>query len=88
MNAPFAHTGECVREVDLRQPDEVGGGQTQSIYLVVPDPDAVFARAKAAGAQIVLELKDQDYGGRDFSCFDLEGHLWTIGSYDPWVSTS
>lgn len=72
----------------MRQPDEVGGGQTQSIYLVVPDPDAVFARAKAAGAQIVLDLKDQDYGGRDFSCFDLEGHLWTIGSYDPWVSTS
>lgn len=72
----------------MRQPDEVGGGQTQSIYLVVPDPDAVFARARAAGAQIVLDLKDQDYGGRDFSCFDLEGHLWTIGSYDPWVSTS
>ncbi|MFX5530131.1 glyoxalase, partial [Acinetobacter baumannii] len=44
----------------MRQPDEVGGGQTQSIYLVVPDPDAVFARARAAGAQIVLDLKDQD----------------------------
>ncbi len=47
-----------------------------------------LVRARAAGAQIVLDLKDQDYGGRDFSCFDLEGHLWTIGSYDPWVSTS
>lgn len=68
----------------MRQPDEVGGVQTQSIYVVVDDADAVYHRAKAAGATIVLELRDEDYGGRDFSCFDLEGHLWTFGTYDPW----
>ena len=69
----------------MKQPDEVGGAQTQSSYLVVPDPDAVHARAVAAGAKIALAIKDEDYGGRGFSCYDPEGHLWSIGSYDPWA---
>ncbi len=68
----------------IKQPDEIGGFETQSVYLVVSDADAIYARAKAAGAEIVIEIKDEDYGGRDFSCRDLEGHLWNIGTYDPW----
>ncbi len=70
----------------MKQPDEIGGAQTQSSYVVVTDADAIYARAKAGGARIATELKDEDYGGRDFSCYDLEGHLWSFGSYDPWVS--
>ena len=35
-------------------------------------------------AKIAIEIKDEDYGGRDFSCYDLEGHLWSFGTYDPW----
>lgn len=66
------------------QPDQVGGLVTQSLYLVVSDADAVYRRAKAAGARIELEIKDEDYGGRGFSCRDLEGHLWNVGTYDPW----
>jgi uncharacterized glyoxalase superfamily protein PhnB len=69
----------------VKQPDEVGGAQTQTSYLVVPDADAVYARVKAAGATISLEIKDEDYGGRGFSCFDPEGHLWSVGTYDPWA---
>ena len=69
----------------MKQPDEVGGAQTQSSYLVVADPDAVHGRAVAAGARIALAIKDEDYGGRGFSCYDPEGHLWSIGSYDPWA---
>jgi uncharacterized glyoxalase superfamily protein PhnB len=68
----------------IKQPDEIGGFETRSAYVVVSDADAIYARAKAAGAEIVIEIKDEDYGGRDFSCRDLEGHLWTIGTYDPW----
>ena len=60
------------------------GGTTQSPYLVVPDADAVYRRAKAAGAEIVYDIKDEDYGGRGFSCRDPEGHLWNFGTYDPW----
>lgn len=68
----------------MRQPDEVGGAQTQSVYVVVSDADAVYRKAREAGAEIVLDIRDEDYGGRDFSCFDPEGHLWTIGTYEPW----
>jgi uncharacterized glyoxalase superfamily protein PhnB len=68
----------------MKQPDEIGGAETQSAYVVVEDADAVYARAKAAGARIVIEIKDEDYGGRGFSCYDPEGHLWSFGTYDPW----
>ena len=43
----------------------------------------VYRRAQAAGAEIVIEIKDEDYGGRGFSCRDPEGHLWNVGTYDP-----
>jgi uncharacterized glyoxalase superfamily protein PhnB len=50
---------------------------------VVRDADEVYRQAKTAGAEIVIEIKDEDYGGRVFSCRDPEGHLWNVGSYDP-----
>ena len=68
----------------IRQPDEIGGAETQSAYVIVSDADAIYQRAKAAGARIVLDIKDEDYGGRGFTCRDLEGRLWTFGTYDPW----
>lgn len=58
----------------MKQPDEVGGIETQSAYLVVADADKVCARALAAGSTIVIAIKDEDYGGRGFTCLDLEGH--------------
>lgn len=71
--------GQCIR-----QPDELAGMESQSPYLVVADPDAMYQRVKAAGGKIEIDIKDEDYGGRGFSCRDLEGHLWSVGSYDPW----
>ena len=68
----------------IKQPDEIGGMETQRPYLIVSDADAVYQRAKAAGARIEIEIKDEDYGGRGFICRDLEGHLWNVGTYDPW----
>jgi uncharacterized glyoxalase superfamily protein PhnB len=70
----------------IKQPDEVGGAETQSSYIVVADADAMYERARAAGAEIVMEIKDQDYGSRDFGCRDPEGHLWYFGTYDPWAA--
>jgi len=67
----------------MKQPDEAGG-ETQTAYIVVKDVDAHHARAKAAGIEIVIDIKDEDYGGRDYTCRDPEGHIWTFGSYDPW----
>ncbi len=68
----------------MRQPYEVGGISTQSLHVVTADPDAIYERARAAGASIEVPIKDEDFGGRSFTCRDLEGHLWSFGSYDPW----
>jgi uncharacterized glyoxalase superfamily protein PhnB len=69
----------------LNPPRDLGGSGTQGAYLVVADADAHHARAVAAGAQIVDDIKDEDYGGRGYSCLDPEGHLWSFGTYDPWA---
>lgn len=68
----------------MRQPKEVGGG-TQSPYVIVADADAHCARAKAASAEILLELEDEDHGGRSYSARDPEGHLWNFGTHHPWA---
>jgi uncharacterized glyoxalase superfamily protein PhnB len=50
-------------------------------YVVTDEPDALFARAVAAGAQVVRPLADTDYGSRDFSVRDPEGNVWSFGTY-------
>ena len=84
MLGSAAHDSEYGRVTML--PAEGDGRVTQSIYLIVVDADAVYALAKAAGAPIVVDIKDEDYGGRGFTCRDLEGHVWSIGTYDPWAT--
>jgi uncharacterized glyoxalase superfamily protein PhnB len=66
------------------QPREIGGVETQICYLFVGDARAHHARAKAAGADILLDIQDQANGGRGYSCRDPEGHIWNFGTYDPW----
>ena len=68
----------------LKQPDEIGGAETQAPYIVVSDIDAIYASAKVAGAKILIDLEEKDHGGRAFSCNDPEGHVWHIGTFDPW----
>lgn len=70
------------------QPDQINGRETQSSCVIVRNPDAHYARAVAAGAEIIRELADQDYGGRGYGCLDIEGHMWWFSSYDPWLSES
>jgi uncharacterized glyoxalase superfamily protein PhnB len=55
------------------------------LYVVVDDPDALHERAAAAGAEIVLELTDQDYGSREFAVRDPGGNVWSFGTYRPAV---
>lgn len=68
----------------MTQPADTGGAETQICYLFVADAVAHCARAKAAGAEIVLDIEDADSNGRGYSCRDLEGHVWNFGTYDPW----
>ena len=58
----------------------VGGS---SAYLVTEDPDDVFRRAVEAGATVVQDMVDQDYGGRGGTVADPEGNQWWFGSYRP-----
>ena len=57
-----------------------------SIYVIVEDPDAVYGRAKAEGAEITREPQDTDYGSREFSARDPEGNVWSFGTYDPFAT--
>jgi uncharacterized glyoxalase superfamily protein PhnB len=69
----------------IKQPDDIAGAQTQTIYVVVPDADAVYARVRRAEAEIIIDIKDVDSGGRGFTCRDLERHVWSFGTYDPFA---
>ena len=62
---------------------EPGSGGGKSIYVAVDDADAAHARAKKAGATIIQELTDRDYGSREFICRDPEGNVWSFGTYWP-----
>jgi uncharacterized glyoxalase superfamily protein PhnB len=59
------------------------GAVTGGVYLHVEDVDAHYRRATAAGAEIVRELADTDYGSREYLARDPEGNLWSFGTYRP-----
>ena len=69
----------------LKTPEDLNGFNTQTPYIIVEAIDDHYQRAIAVGAVIVMEIKDEDYGGRGYSCKDLEGYLWNFGSYNPWT---
>jgi uncharacterized glyoxalase superfamily protein PhnB len=50
-------------------------------YVVTDRPDEVCAKAKAAGAEILQDLHETDYGSRDFAARDPEGNRWSFGTY-------
>ena len=90
--------GDVITHAELRYGDGVvmlgTGGQGDArfdtgrnvIYVVVEDPDAHYEQAKAAGAEIVMELTDQDYGSRDYAAEDPEGNVWSFGTYNPFTA--
>lgn len=67
-------------------PDKLDGKETRSAYIVVPDADAVYARAQAAAAVIARPIENMPYGSREFTVRDPEGHSWSVGTYDPWAA--
>ena len=52
-----------------------------ALYVVTDDPDGLHERATSAGARVVRDLEDEDYGSRGFTVADPEGNLWTFGTY-------
>jgi uncharacterized glyoxalase superfamily protein PhnB len=69
----------------MLQPDQVDGRETQCPCVIVKDCKAHYEQARAAGAIIIDEYAEKEYGGAGYGCRDLEGHLWWFGSYDPWA---
>jgi uncharacterized glyoxalase superfamily protein PhnB len=85
-HAQLAHGGGMVMVSTERAQDDRGWGEHAGqgwLYVVVQDPDAHHAQAKAAGAEIIRQLENQEYGSRDYSAKDPEGNIWSFGSYDP-----
>ena len=55
----------------------------KSTYIAIKDADALYVRAKDAGAEILEELTEREYGSREFICRDPEGNVWCFGTYWP-----
>jgi uncharacterized glyoxalase superfamily protein PhnB len=70
----------------FKLPEELGGMESRSAYIVVENADAAHARAVAAGAVVIRPLQDTPYGSREFAVRDPEGHSWSVGTYDPWAA--
>jgi uncharacterized glyoxalase superfamily protein PhnB len=64
-----------------KSPASIEGFNTQTVHIHLDaDIDAHCERARAAGAEILMELEDQFYGDRTYRCRDPEGHFWTVGA--------
>ena len=69
----------------VRPPASRDEARPGGLYVIVDDADAHCARARATGAEVIMEPEDADYGGRGYTCRDLEGNVWTFGTYDPFA---
>jgi uncharacterized glyoxalase superfamily protein PhnB len=58
-------------------------GASVSLYVYVEDPDDHCELAKEAGANVIQEPESTEYGSREYTTMDLEGHIWTFGTYRP-----
>ncbi len=64
-----------------KSPASIDGFNTQTVHIHLEgDIDAHCERARAAGAEILMEPEDQFYGDRTYRCRDPEGHFWTVGA--------
>lgn len=66
-------------------PKSISGKNTITPYIVIKEIEAHYKHSKANNANIVIELREEAYGGKYYACKDPEGYLWNFGSYDPWA---
>jgi PhnB protein len=83
-DSPFMLADEF-HEVGAVAP-QAGAGRSVSFLVYVPDVDAAFARAVAAGAKAVRPVQDQFYGDRSGTLEDPFGHQWTLATHVEDVS--
>jgi len=78
----FVFVGDDRGGLGMRSPRDLGGTSVD-LCLYVREVDAHYARAVAAGAEVVHAIADTSYGSRGYTVRDPEGHLWTFGTYRP-----
>src|SRR5262245_37956929 len=71
LGAGVIMVGSARSERGLLSPRSLPGAN-QALCVQVDDPDAHYARAKGAGAVILQEVKDEDYGSRGYMARDPE----------------
>ena len=71
------------RPKDGRLSPRALSGVSTCLSVRVEDPDAHLATALEAGAEVVQDIADEDYGSRGYMARDPEGHLWYFGTYLP-----
>lgn len=67
----------------LISPTDLDGKATQGIYIPVNDVDTHYNISTGKGAAIIAPLTEKPYGGKDYTCQDPEGHIWSFGTYRP-----
>lgn len=68
-----------------RGPESLGG-TTGGLCVYIPDVDAAFAKAVAAGAKVFRPVENQFYGDRSGTVIDPFGHVWTLATHIEDVS--
>ena len=68
----------------IRLPRELNDYNAQTPYLIVEAIDEHYRRALAEGAEMLIDIQDEDFGSRGYTCRDPEGYIWNFGTYNPW----
>ncbi|MEU6556821.1 VOC family protein [Streptomyces sp. NPDC046915] len=63
--------------------EAMGEAGPTGVYVVVDDVDAHHQRAVDHDAEILMPPTDQPYGSRDYMARDVEGNVWSFGTYAP-----
>lgn len=68
-------------------PQDIDGKNTQSLLLYIPDDEieSHYRQALSHSVHMLVPLRSEKFGGQYYSLKDPEGHLWSIGSYDPYA---
>ena len=84
LGSNFVMVGETTTDKGPLSTPRALAGAIGGIYVVLErdaDVDAHFARACAAGAEIVCEPESPPEGGRNYTASDCEGYVWSFTSY-------
>ena len=70
--------GRPPAKLNYKNPKRLGQA-TQSLYVTVTNIDRHFERARKAGAKVLEQPADTEYGQRRYGVEDPEGHQWYFG---------